>query len=89
MFNFAIYQLLKSKKQGVPERQIIASFHKPDVAQSLYNERWQIESAFYGKQKIMQSGIIKFTHTVILEMVFCSLQKMLSFDIFCKVFHNR
>jgi len=33
-------------KQGVPELQIIVSFNKPDKAQSLYKERWQIETAF-------------------------------------------
>jgi len=36
---------IKNKK-GVPELQIIVSFNKPDEAQSLYKERWQIESAF-------------------------------------------
>jgi len=33
-------------KQGIPELQIIVSFNKPDEAQSLYKERWQIETAF-------------------------------------------
>ena len=33
-------------KENVPELQIIVSFNKPDKAQSLYKERWQIESAF-------------------------------------------
>ncbi len=33
-------------RQGVPELQIIVSFNKPDEAQSLYKERWQIETAF-------------------------------------------
>jgi len=33
-------------KLGVPEFQIIASFNKPDQAQSEYKNRWQIESAF-------------------------------------------
>ena len=28
----------------------------------LYKYRWQVELFFYGKQKIMQSGIIKYTH---------------------------
>jgi hypothetical protein len=31
---------------GVPELQIIVSFNKPDESQSVYKERWQIESAF-------------------------------------------
>ena len=30
----------------MPELQIIVSFNKPDEAQSLYKERWQIETAF-------------------------------------------
>jgi hypothetical protein len=34
-------------KQGVPELQIIVSFNKPDEAQSVYKERWQIETAFW------------------------------------------
>lgn len=33
-------------KQGVPELQIIVSFNKPEQAQTLYKERWQIETAF-------------------------------------------
>ena len=33
-------------KKGIPELQIIVSFNKPDEAQSLYKERWQIETAF-------------------------------------------
>jgi len=33
-------------RQCVPELQIIVSFNKPDEAQSLYKERWQIETAF-------------------------------------------
>jgi hypothetical protein len=33
-------------KQGIPELQIIVSFNKPDKAQSVYKERWQIETAF-------------------------------------------
>lgn len=33
-------------KQGTPELQIIVSFNRPDEAQSLYKERWQIETAF-------------------------------------------
>jgi hypothetical protein len=33
-------------RQGVPELQIIVSFNKPDKVQSLYKERWQIETAF-------------------------------------------
>jgi transposase len=33
-------------KKGVPELQIIVSFNKPDQAQSIYKQRWQIETAF-------------------------------------------
>ena len=33
-------------KQWVPELQIIISFNKPDGAQSVYKERWQIETVF-------------------------------------------
>jgi len=33
-------------KDGKPELQIIISFNKPEQANSLYKERWQIESAF-------------------------------------------
>jgi len=36
-------------KQNAPELQIIVSFNKPANAQTLYKERWQIESAFYVK----------------------------------------
>lgn len=33
-------------KKGVPELQVIVSFNKPEQAQALYKERWQIETAF-------------------------------------------
>ncbi|MCF8302469.1 MAG: IS4 family transposase [Bacteroidales bacterium] len=33
-------------KQGVPELQVIISFNKPEQVQTLYRERWQIETAF-------------------------------------------
>lgn len=33
-------------KQGIAEFQIIVSFNKPQDAQELYKERWQIETAF-------------------------------------------
>lgn len=36
---------VKSKK-GKPELQVIVSFNKPEEANSLYKERWQIETAF-------------------------------------------
>jgi len=31
---------------GMPELQIIVSFNKPEKANSLYKERWQVKSAF-------------------------------------------
>lgn len=37
--------IVKNKK-GVPEFQILVSFNKPEQAQSVYKERWQIETAF-------------------------------------------
>lgn len=47
-------------KLGIPELQIIASFNKPDLAQSTYKERWQIESAF---RALKSSGFnIEDTH---------------------------
>ena len=49
-------------RDGQPELQIIISFNEPDQANSLYKQRWQIESAFYGKEKIMQSGNINHSH---------------------------
>ena len=33
-------------KQGEPELHIIVSFNKPEEAQSVYKERWQIETVF-------------------------------------------
>ena len=33
-------------KEGNPEFQIIISFCKPEIAQKIYKERWQIETAF-------------------------------------------
>ena len=33
-------------KEGKPEFQIIISFCKPEIAQNIYKERWQIETAF-------------------------------------------
>jgi len=54
-------------KKGVPELQIIVSFNKPDEAQSLYKERWQIESAF---KALKTSGFnIEDTHLRDLERI--------------------
>lgn len=54
-----IYQIMKvnnqlcylsgskvKNKKGVPELQVIMSFNKPDEADTLYKERWQIETVF-------------------------------------------
>lgn len=47
-------------KHRIPELQIIVSFNKPDDAQSLYKERWQIETAF---KALKSSGFnIEDTH---------------------------
>ena len=50
-----------------PELQIIVSFNKPDIAQKLYKERWQIESAFKAPKT---SGFnIEDTHLTDIERV--------------------
>jgi hypothetical protein len=47
-------------KQGKPELQIIISFNRPENAQELYKERWQIETAF---KALKSSGFnIEDTH---------------------------
>ncbi len=47
-------------KQGIPELQIIVSFNKPDEVQSVYKERWQIETGF---RALKSSGFnIEDTH---------------------------
>jgi len=52
-------------KQNAPELQIIVSFNKPDKAQTLYKERWQIESAF---KALKTSGFnIEDTHLTDIE----------------------
>jgi len=54
-------------KQGVAELQIIVSFNKPDESQSLYKERWQIESAF---KALKTSGFnIEDTHLTDLDRI--------------------
>jgi len=54
-------------KQGIPELQIIVSFNKPDEAQLLYKERWQIESAF---KALKTSGFnIEDTHLTDIDRV--------------------
>jgi hypothetical protein len=47
-------------KQGKPELQIVISFNRPQDAQQLYRERWQIETAF---KALKSSGFnIEDTH---------------------------
>ena len=54
-------------KENVPELQIIVSFNKPDKAQILYRERWQIKSAF---KALKTSGFnIEDTHLKDIERV--------------------
>jgi transposase len=54
-------------KQGVPELQIIVSFNKPDEAQSVYKERWQIETAF---RALKSSGFnIEDTHLTDIDRI--------------------
>lgn len=54
-------------KENVPELQIIVSFNKPDEAQALYKERWQIESTF---KALKTSGFnIEDTHLTDTERV--------------------
>lgn len=63
-------------KQGEPELQIIVSFNKPEESQSLYKERWQIESAF---KALKTSGFnIEDTHLTDLERI----NKMLALVLF-------
>ena len=62
-FNGQLCYLSASKiknKQGAPELQIIISFNRPENAQQLYRERWQIETAF---KALKSSGFnIEDTH---------------------------
>ena len=54
-------------KQGIPELQIIVSFNKPEEAQLLYKERWQIESAF---KALKTSGFnIEDTHLTDIDRI--------------------
>jgi hypothetical protein len=54
-------------KHGTLELQIIVSFNKPDESNSLYKERWQIESAF---KALKTSGFnIEDTHLTDLDRI--------------------
>ena len=54
-------------KKGIVEFQIIISFNKPEKANELYKQRWQIESAF---KALKSSGFnIEDTHLTELERV--------------------
>lgn len=54
-------------KHGQPELQIIISFNKPENAQELYKERWQIETAF---KALKSSGFnIEDTHLTDLKRI--------------------
>lgn len=57
-------------RENKPELQIIVSYNKPDKAQALYKERWQIESAF---KALKTSGFnIEDTHLTDVDRV-CKL----------------
>ena len=54
-------------KDGIPELQIIIAFDKPENAQQIYKDRWQIETAFRG---LKSSGFnIENTHLTDLERI--------------------
>jgi hypothetical protein len=54
-------------KHGIPELQIIVSFNKPEESNSLYKERWQVESAF---KALKTSGFnIEDTHLTDLDRI--------------------
>jgi hypothetical protein len=54
-------------RENAPELQIIVSFKKPNQAQTLYKERWQIESAF---KALKTSGFnIEDTHLTDIERI--------------------
>jgi len=54
-------------KEGKPEFQIIVSFCKPEIAQKIYKERWQIETAF---RAMKTSGFnLEDTHLTDIERI--------------------
>ena len=61
------FELLFINKEGRPEFQIIISFCKPEIAQKIYKERWQIETAF---RAMKTSGFnIEDTHLTDIERI--------------------
>mgnify|MGYP001098154636 CR=1 FL=1 len=56
-----------ANKKGLPEFQIIVSYSKPEEANALYRERWQVETAF---KALKTSGFnIEETHLTDLERI--------------------
>jgi transposase len=54
-------------KQKIPELQIIISLNKPEIAQEIYKERWQIETTFRG---LKSSGFnIEDTHLADIQRI--------------------
>ena len=54
-------------KEGKPEYQIIISFCKPEIAQKIYKDRWQIETAF---RALKTSGFnLEDTHLTDIERI--------------------
>ena len=54
-------------KEGKPETQIIISYCKPELAQTIYKERWQIETAF---KALKTSGFnLEDTHLTKLDRI--------------------
>ena len=54
-------------KYGTPELQIIISFNKPEIAQEIYKDRWQIETTFRG---LKSSGFnIEHTHLTDIQRI--------------------
>jgi hypothetical protein len=52
LLSLRIQDYKQSKCSGASDHSVV---QKPNKAQALYKERWQKESAFYGKQIVMQS----------------------------------
>lgn len=57
---------IKNKEEN-PEFQIVISFCKPEIAQKIYKERWQIETAF---RAMKTSGFnLEYTHLTDIERI--------------------